>query len=211
VWQAVSDRAFGDLCVCVRCGIRPESVSVSLYWASWAPVWKLLVEEQIASTLVSASYLVGCKSAVSARNWSACGYHLWRVSNGIGCGERGMIPPTQNYGVVESQPAHIVLVAVTVRFGTLALQSTRRHPLPPNRKGWWGPSLRALIGLLDPRVGERWGAVSFSCGPLNGPVSLGRAARFSFFSDYQPTEWAGEFFEKFECWWWLLLLSLLEK
>jgi len=28
--QAVGDRAFGDLCVCVRCGVRSESVSMSL-------------------------------------------------------------------------------------------------------------------------------------------------------------------------------------
>jgi len=39
------------------------------------------MEEQIASLLVPASYLVGCKSAVSARSWSAWGYHSWRVGN----------------------------------------------------------------------------------------------------------------------------------
>jgi len=33
-----------------------------------------------------------------------------------------MIPPNQNYGEVESKPAHIVVVAVPVRFGTLTLK-----------------------------------------------------------------------------------------
>jgi len=81
-------------------------------------VWNLLVEEQIASLLVSASYLVCCKVAVSARDWSAWGNHLWRVSYGIRYGERGMIPPNQNCGGVESQQAHCVIVAVPIRFGT---------------------------------------------------------------------------------------------
>jgi len=117
------------------------------------PVWKLFVEEQIASLLVSASYLVGCKSAVSERCWSAWGYHLCRVSNGIRYGERGMIPPNQNYVEFESQQAHSVVVAVPVRFGTLTLM--KQHPLRPNRRGWWGPLLRGLIGMLDPLVGER--------------------------------------------------------
>ena len=43
------------------------------------------------------------------------------------------------------------------------------------------------------------GSVSVGCGPLNGPVSPGGAARILFFSDYQLTKWAGEFFEEFEC------------
>jgi len=75
VWQAVDDRAFGDLCVCVRCGIRSESVCLSLWKTGLAVVWNVLKEEQIASLLVLASYLVGCKSAVSAKSWGACGYH----------------------------------------------------------------------------------------------------------------------------------------
>jgi len=44
--------------------------------------------------------------------------------------ERGMIPPDQNYGEVESKPAHIVVVAVPVTFSTLTL--IKQHPLRPN-------------------------------------------------------------------------------
>jgi len=93
-----------------------------------------------------------------------------------------------------SQPAHSVIVAVPTF--TLVTQ----HPLRPNRRGWWGPSLRGLIGLLDPRVGERCRAFSFSCGPLNLAGLPRESGPIFLFSNYQPTKWAGDFFEEFECW-----------
>jgi len=43
------------------------------------------------------------------------------------------------------------------------------------------------------------GADSGGCGPLMGRSPQERAARYIFFSNYQPTEWAGKFFEEFEC------------
>jgi len=44
-----------------------------------------------------------------------------------------MIPSNQIYGEVAFKPAHIVVVAVLVRFGTLTL--IKQHPLRPNRRG----------------------------------------------------------------------------
>ena len=44
-----------------------------------------------------------------------------------------MMPPNQNYGEVESEQAHSVIVAVPVRFGTLTL--IKQHPLRPNCRG----------------------------------------------------------------------------
>jgi len=41
-----------------------------------------------------------------------------------------MMPPNQNYGEVESQPAHVVIVAVPI-----TLTVTKQHPLRPNRMG----------------------------------------------------------------------------
>ena len=58
------------------------------------------------------------------------------------------------------------------------------------------------MGLLDPRVGERKGGRQCRLGPFEwAGLSRERAARLFYFSDYQPTasEWAGEFFEEFEC------------
>jgi len=56
------------------------------------------------------------------------------------------------------------------------------------------------MGLLDPRVGERKGGHQCGLRPFEWAVlPRERAARLFYFSDYQPTEWAGEFFEEFEC------------
>jgi len=45
-----------------------------------------------------------------------------------------MIFPYQNYGEVETQPAHSeIVVAVSVRFGTLTL--IKQQPLRSNRRG----------------------------------------------------------------------------
>jgi len=56
------------------------------------------------------------------------------------------------------------------------------------------------MGLLDPLVGERKGARQCRMRPFErAGLPRERAARLHFFSDYQPTEWAGDFFEEFEC------------
>jgi len=54
-----------------------------------------------------------------------------------------------------------------------------------------GPSMRGLVRLLDPLVGERWRADSVCCGPLEGHVSPGEISLLN----YQHTKW-GDFFEK---------------
>jgi len=56
---------------------------------------------------------------------------------------------------------------------------------------WWDCSAHVWAS-------ER-GADSGGCGPLMGRSPQERAARWVYFSNYQPTEWAGEFFEEFEC------------
>ena len=54
--------------------------------------------------------------------------------------------------------------------------------------------------MLDPRVGEQKRGRQFRLRPFEwAGLPRERAARLFFFSDYQPTEWAGDFFEKFEC------------
>jgi len=49
--------------------------------------------------------------------------------------------------------------------------------------------------MLDPHVGERWGADSVCCGSFDGPVSPGESGLMIHLFKYQPTEWAGEFIE----------------
>jgi len=57
-----------------------------------------------------------------------------------------------------------------------------------------------MMGLLDPRVGERKGVRQCRLRPFAwAGLPREKAARLIYFSDYQPTEWAGELFELFEC------------
>jgi len=178
VWQAVGGHASGVLGVCAWCGIRSESlvlVYISGLGTSVEVVGGRTNSKLFGFGILSCWLQVSCKCArlecvrvpfEKSEQW----YQIRR---------EGMIPHDQNSAGVESQQAHRVIIAVPVRFGTLTL--TKQHPLcgltaphaaKPQRV--MGP----LIGLLGLRVGERWGAVSFSCSLVNGPVSPGRAARF---------------------------------
>jgi len=56
------------------------------------------------------------------------------------------------------------------------------------------------MGLLDPHVGERKGGCQCRLRPFEwAGLPRQRAAQLLYFSDYQPTEWASESFEEFEC------------
>jgi len=74
-------------------------------------MWKLLVKEQMQACWIRA-FVVSCWSTVSARGWSAWGYHLWRVRSSNRYWEilrEEYDIPYQNYGEVEDQPARSVM------------------------------------------------------------------------------------------------------
>ena len=65
---------------------------------------------------------------------------------------RCMIPPNLNYVQVDSQPAHMLIVAVPVRFGTLTLM--KQQPPAAKPQGVMGPLVEGPGWIARPTCGR---------------------------------------------------------
>ena len=128
-------------------------------------MWKLLVKEQMQACWIRA-FVVSCWSTVSARGWSAWGYHLWRVNSSNRYWERNMIFPIRTMGKLKiNQPVVWCSCTCQIRYSHSNKNSTPCGQTAggnraPRSGAWWVRSTHVWAS-------ER-GAVSVDCGPWLG-------------------------------------------
>ena len=95
-------------------------------------MWTLLVKNRKQPCWIRV-FVVGWWSTVSARGWSAWGYHLWRLNSSNRYWERNMIFPIRTMGKLKiKQPVVWCSCTCQIRYSptghteTLSLQA--RHP-----------------------------------------------------------------------------------